>query len=90
MSLSFWKSPAADTTAAQQDAGSESDATIIEGGDYKYTAEAGQNTSLPTYQEASGAPIEVISPLGYHAGFVTLIVMNLSKMIGTGIFSTRA
>ncbi|KAL2820353.1 high affinity methionine permease [Aspergillus granulosus] len=88
MSLSFWKSPAADTTAVQQDAGSESDATIIEGGDYKYTAEAGQNSSLPTYQEASGAPIEVVSPLGYQAGFVTLIFLNVSKMVGTGIFST--
>jgi hypothetical protein len=55
----------------------------------QYTTEVGGNTSRATYQEASGAPIEVNSPLGYSVGPVTVIFLNLSKMIGTGVFSTR-
>jgi hypothetical protein len=56
----------------------------------QYTTEVGGNTSKATYQEASGAPVEVNSPLGYSVGWVTVIFLNLSKMIGTGVFSTRA
>ncbi|KAL3469617.1 high affinity methionine permease [Aspergillus californicus] len=81
--MSLFKSPAATT---QQDA--QYDETIINGGDLQYTSEAGANSSLPTYQEATGAPVEVNSPLGYSAGYITLIFMNISKMVGTGIFST--
>jgi hypothetical protein len=55
----------------------------------QYTTEVGGNTSKATYQEASGAPVEVNSPLGYSVGWVTVIFLNLSKMIGTGVFSTR-
>lgn len=55
----------------------------------KYIQEIGGNTSKATYQEASGAPVEVNSPLGYSVGWVTVIFLNLSKMIGTGVFSTR-
>lgn len=55
----------------------------------KFTTEVGGNTSKATYQEASGAPVEVNSPLGYSVGWVTVIFLNLSKMIGTGVFSTR-
>ncbi|KAJ5766044.1 uncharacterized protein N7511_003660 [Penicillium nucicola] len=54
----------------------------------QYTTETGGNTSKATYQEASGAPVEVNSPLGYSVGPVTVIFLNLSKMIGTGVFST--
>jgi hypothetical protein len=36
------------------------------------------------YQEASGAPVETQSPLGYTVGPVTIIFLNLSKMVGTG------
>ncbi|KAJ5238163.1 hypothetical protein N7489_008254 [Penicillium chrysogenum] len=54
----------------------------------QYTTEVGGNTSKATYQEASGAPVEVNSPLGYSVGWVTVIFLNLSKMIGTGVFST--
>jgi hypothetical protein len=81
-----FRSKAADTQVTQHDAPSED--TIV-GGDLHYTVDAGGNTSLPTYQEASGAPVEVVSPLGYEAGYITLIFMNMSKMVGTGIFSTR-
>lgn len=51
----------------------------------QYTTEVGGNTSKATYQEASGAPVEVNSPLGYSVGWVTVIFLNLSKMIGTGV-----
>ncbi|KAJ5926130.1 hypothetical protein N7516_007903 [Penicillium verrucosum] len=54
----------------------------------KFTTETGGNTSKATYQEASGAPVEVNSPLGYSVGWVTVVFLNLSKMIGTGVFST--
>jgi hypothetical protein len=67
----------------------QSDASSFSSGDLQYTAEAGANSSVPTYQEASGAPIEVNSPLGYSVGWITVIFLNLSKMIGTGVFSTR-
>lgn len=81
-----FKSKATDTQVTQHDAPSED---TIDGGSLHYTADAGGNTTVPTYQEASGAPVEVVSPLGYEAGFITLIFMNVSKMVGTGIFSTR-
>jgi amino acid permease len=61
---------------------------IIESGSLHYTHEAGENSTVPTYQEASGAPVEVKSPLGYSVGPITIISLNLSKMIGTGVFST--
>jgi hypothetical protein len=70
------------TPASPQDDSSDSDSL-------QYTTEVGGNTSRATYQEASGAPVEVNSPLGYSVGPVTVIFLNLSKMIGTGIFSTR-
>ncbi|CAG8919557.1 unnamed protein product [Penicillium salamii] len=60
-----------------------------DGDSLKYTNEVGGNTTRATYQEASGAPVEVNSPLGYSVGWVTVIFLNLSKMIGTGVFSTR-
>lgn len=46
------------------------------------------NGSDPTYQEATGAPVEVNSPLGYDVGPVTIIFLNVSMMIGTGVYST--
>ncbi|KAG2412509.1 hypothetical protein HFD88_010066 [Aspergillus terreus] len=64
------------------------DTSAIDDGSLKYTAEGGANSSRPTYQEASGAPIEVTSPLGYSVGFVTVVFLNTGKMIGSGVFST--
>ncbi|KAG6834667.1 hypothetical protein H0H93_008187, partial [Arthromyces matolae] len=48
-------------------------------------------TSIPSYEDAAvtaGAPVEKISPLGYHVDSVSVIFLNVSKMIGTGVFST--
>lgn len=54
-------------------------------GDQKYVGEQGDNTDVVAYQEASGAPVETHSPLGYNVGPVTIVFLNLSKMVGTGI-----
>lgn len=58
-------------------------------GDLKYVGQQGGNNAPVGYQEASGAPVETKSPLGYAVGPVTILFLNLSKMVGTGIFSTR-
>jgi hypothetical protein len=65
------------------------DSAEVTDGSLKYTLEKGGNDSLPSYQEASGAPVESHSPLGYSVGPVTIIFLNVSKMIGTGVYSTR-
>jgi hypothetical protein len=61
----------------------------VSDGSLQYVVEKGGNTSEVAYQEASGAPVESDSPLGYSVGAITIIFLNLSKMIGTGIYSTR-
>lgn len=61
----------------------------IDQGSLHYTAEGGENSNRLTVQEASGAPVEQHSPLGYSVGWVTVVFLNLSMMIGTGVFSTR-
>lgn len=58
-------------------------------GSLHYVAEKAGNDSGITYQEATGAPVERDSPLGYNVGPVTIICLNVSTMIGTGIYSTR-
>ncbi|KAJ4299632.1 hypothetical protein N0V90_004878 [Kalmusia sp. IMI 367209] len=65
-----------------------SDGTEISDGNLKYVVEQGGNDSLPSYQEALGAPVERQSPFGYAVGPVTIIFLNISKMIGTGVYST--
>ncbi|OQE91416.1 hypothetical protein PENNAL_c0009G02542 [Penicillium nalgiovense] len=50
----------------------------------QYTTEVGGNTSKATYQEASGAPVEVNSPLGYSVGWVTVIFLNLTSAVVKG------
>lgn len=66
--------------------GHESDVTD---GSLHYVVEKGGNNSGPSYQEATGAPVETSSPLGYAVGPVTIVFLNVSKMIGTGVYSTR-
>ncbi|THW04454.1 amino acid transporter [Aureobasidium pullulans] len=59
-------------------------------GDLKFVVEQGGNGSQPSYQEVSGAPVEANSSLGYAVGPVTIVLINISKMIGTGVYSTPA
>lgn len=58
-------------------------------GSLEYVAQQGENGSVPTYQEASGAPVEIRSPLGYRVEWFTIIFLNIGQMVGTGVFSTR-
>lgn len=57
--------------------------------DGQYISEKGGNDAPPTYQDASGAPVESHSPLGYSVGPVTITLLNITMMIGAGIYSTR-
>ncbi|TVY33450.1 High-affinity methionine permease [Lachnellula subtilissima] len=57
-------------------------------GSLEFVHEVGGNDSKPSYQEASGAPVESISPLGTQVGWLTTIFLNIGQMIGTGVFST--
>jgi len=58
-------------------------------GSLEFVHEYGGNQSKPSYQEASGAPVETISPLGLQVTWFTTIFLNIGQMIGTGVFSTR-
>lgn len=53
--------------------------TIVTG-DLKYVGEKGGNGDTIAFQEASGAPVETQSPLGYSVGPITIIFLNISKM----------
>ncbi|UQC79639.1 high-affinity methionine permease [Colletotrichum lupini] len=71
--------------------------TVVEGqreqianGSTQYIGEKGGNDAPPTYQDASGAPVENNSPLGYDVGPVTITLLNITMMIGAGIYSTPA
>ncbi|WOO78733.1 High-affinity methionine permease [Vanrija pseudolonga] len=57
-------------------------------GDLQYVGESGHNNAEVTYQNVDGAPVEVTNPLGYHVGWWTAFFLNVSMIIGTGIFST--
>lgn len=56
----------------------------------QYAVQKGDNSGLPTYQDISGAPVEARSPLGYHVGSITIVFLNLSAIVGTGVYSTPA
>ncbi|KAF4124867.1 High affinity methionine permease, partial [Geosmithia morbida] len=53
-----------------------------------YVGTKGGNDAPPTYQDISGAPIERESPLGYSVGPATITLLNVTMMIGAGIYST--
>lgn len=81
--------PTVDNNDGQPPALARADSAEVTDGSLKYTLEQGGNDSKPSYQEASGAPVERRSPLGYDVGAVTIVCLNVSKMIGTGVYSTR-
>lgn len=86
--MSFFRRPfsqraTATTTEVRDEEGEITDGSL------DFVAEKGGNDSGVSYQEASGAPVESQSPLGYHANTLFLIFLNVGKMIGTGVFSTR-
>lgn len=92
---SFWRRPfqsseeSQSTEVEERGSSSGSDPSeLVAGGTYYVAGKAANNTEV-SYQDASGAPVEESSPLGYNVGPMTILFLNVSKMIGTGIFSTR-
>ncbi|KAF1846367.1 high-affinity methionine permease [Cucurbitaria berberidis CBS 394.84] len=43
---------------------------------------------VEVFQDGNGAPVEQVSPLGYHVGYAGILFLNVSQMVGTGVFST--
>ncbi len=80
------KAPEVEVTTTSIDA---APGPVLTEGSLEFTIARGGNNSLPSYQEASGAPVETNSPLGYYVGPVTVIFLNISMMVGTGVYSTR-
>lgn len=62
---------------------------FITHGDLGLVQEEGEGEAEPSYQEAAGAPVEHVSPLGQEVTWFTTIFLNVGDMIGAGIFSTR-
>ena len=81
--------PGARPTNVTEDVADFDNDTEFTEGKLKFVGKRGGNNSETSYQEASGAPVEIESPLGYSVGAITILFLNISKMIGTGIFSTR-
>lgn len=84
-----WRRPFGQRQQAQDGVLADDNQSEVTDGSLHYVAEKSGNDSGTTYQEATGAPVEVNSPLGYNVGPVTIICLNVSMMIGTGIYSTR-
>lgn len=91
--MSFWRRPFSDRQGdapeAEERGRQDSNGGEFSDGSVHYVVGKAGNDSEVSYQDAVGAPVEVDSPLGYSVGPVTIIFLNISKMIGTGIFSTR-
>lgn len=88
--MSFWRKPFSGRTGADVSENNTPDsASQISDGSITYVGNKGGNGAGPTYQEASGAPVETDSPMGYSASAFTILFLNINMMIGTGIFSTR-
>ena len=80
------KAPEGEVTSTSVDA---APGAVLTEGSLEFIVAQGGNGSLPSYQEASGAPVETKSPLGYFVGPITVMFLNISTMIGTGVYSTR-
>lgn len=84
-----WRENFRNRQAEAKEVISSSRESQISDGSLKYTGNQGGNNAAPTYQEASGAPVEAKSPMGYSVSALTIMFLNINMMIGTGIFSTR-
>ncbi|KNG81099.1 high affinity methionine permease [Aspergillus nomiae NRRL 13137] len=89
MGLPFWHDREKDAGISIRERNTSQESTIQDGA-VKYTAAEGVNSTSVTYQDASGAPVETDSPLGYSVSFWTSLCLNINQMVGTGIFSTPA
>ncbi|GAB1196292.1 hypothetical protein APSETT444_005561 [Aspergillus pseudonomiae] len=64
MGLPFWHDREKDAGISVRERNTSQESTIQDGA-VKYTAAEGVNSTSVTYQDASGAPVETDSPLGY-------------------------
>ncbi|KAM0251463.1 hypothetical protein ACHAQJ_008171 [Trichoderma viride] len=89
---SFWRRPfqsseePQSTEAEERGSSSDSDPSeLVAGGTY-YVAGKAANNEETSYQDASGAPVEESSPLGYNVGPMTILLLNVTSTIlaGTG------
>jgi hypothetical protein len=85
--MSFWRKPF--SRPDQDDAVTPDGRSEISDGSIKYIGNQGGKNAPTTIQEASGAPVEAKSPMGYSVNAFTILFLNINMMIGTGIFSTR-
>jgi hypothetical protein len=72
--------------------GNDSDETVDASVVKEKNAQIGDQVfveGVAVYQDGNGAPVEQVSPLGYHVGWAGILFLNVSQMVGTGIFSTR-
>ncbi|GAW07207.1 high affinity methionine permease [Lentinula edodes] len=49
-----------------------------------------QQSRITVGDDAFGAPVETVSPLGYHVDWISVIFLNVSRIIGVGVFVTPA
>ncbi|KZL85731.1 high-affinity methionine permease [Colletotrichum incanum] len=84
-----WRRPFGEHSGATETVVNSQGRQVSAGG-VQYIGEKGGNDAPPTYQDASGAPVENNSPLGYSVGPVTITLLNITMMIGAGIYSTPA
>ncbi|OCF60250.1 high-affinity methionine permease [Kwoniella mangroviensis CBS 10435] len=56
-------------------------------GKVNFVGEQGGNGAQATIQDVSGAPVERQNPLGYSVGWWSALFLNITMLIGTGIFS---
>lgn len=75
--MSFLRRLKRDQTAAVASDNHEHRTSFVQDGKFKYAAEKGENSEEVSYQEASGAPVESRSPLGYHVGAITIVSFPL-------------
>lgn len=88
--MSFWRKPFSRREASDNEDDFGHDvASEISDGSLTYVGNQGGNNASATFQEASGAPVESKSPMGYSVNSFTILFLNINMMIGTGIFSTR-
>jgi hypothetical protein len=66
-----------DNSASTYPSSDEAGEEVKGDGTLKYTLAKGGNDSPPAYQEASGAPVESRSPLGYAVGPATIVFLNV-------------
>lgn len=87
--MAFWRKPFHGSQIAAVEVVNSRPDSQISDGSLQYTGHQGGNNAAPTYQEATGAPVEAESPMGYSVSALTIMFLNINMMIGTGIFSTR-